>query len=455
LQTDFELGVNEREELKIDPLLTRPNGILIGHTEDKGKKIEIRIPKDNLDMVCQTNIILGSPRMGKDNCAINLVVENALNLKAGAFIPDVIDEKGNGRGMCDSLLSSLPPERVIDLNLADYFNPIYFGLEDVSKLIGVNGMNVIADSLTKVLDLESTTNSQELCSLIAKVCKCNLYDMYCCLKSKKFAESLYEIIKEEDELLALEYKHEFLNAKNDKAIQTLKTRLKMILGNPHFKHMMAQEPNPEINFEKWIREGKVVLLRMDKMAIGEIGIKILMFLISMKVFWIKKIIKTDDPTLIVFNEPHQYMSDGLQELMESMMTESPKYRLSCSFIIHNAYQLPQKLWEIMKSSSSNVFLFKNSNRRIYVDYSEQIKPIEVDTAMKTEKWESLFLPFIDGKMIEPLFVKMLPPPKDRLPVYNNNYLTQEHSKTYGRNVIEVREKIIETELAMYNEGKSA
>jgi hypothetical protein len=451
LQVDFELGVSEREELKIHSLLRKKDGILIGHTEDKGKKVDIRIPKDNLDMIMQTNIILGSPRMGKDNFGINLVVENALHLNAGAFIPDVIDEKGNGRGMCDSLRSSLPPDRLIDLNLADYFNPIYFGLEDVAKLIGVNGMNVIADNFVRVLDLEDTTDSQELCSLIAKVCKCNIYEMYCCLKSKQYANSLYEIVKEEDELMALEYKHEFLNAKKDKAIHTVKTRLKMILGNPHFKHMIAQDNNKDIDFEKWIRERKVVLFRMDKMAIGEIGVKILMFLISMKVFWIKKIIKTDDPTLIVFNEPHQYMSDGFQELAQSMMTEAPKYRLMCNWIIHNPYQLPQKLYEIMKSSSSNVFLFKNSNRRIYVDYMEQLKPIEIDTAMETEKWESLFLPFIDGKQLEPIFVKMLPPPKDRIKVYDNEYLTQEHSKFYGRNVNEVREKILETELAMYAE----
>jgi hypothetical protein len=194
---------------------------------------------------------------------------------------------------------------------------------------------------------------------------------------------------------------------------------------------------------------------MNKMDIGEIGVKILMFLIAMKVFWIKKIIKTDDPTIIVFNEPHQFMSAGFQELAESIMTESPKFRLMSIWIIHDPYQLPHKLWEIMKASSSNVFLFKNSNRRIYVDFSDQLKPIEIDTAMKTEKWESIFLPFIDGKQLEPLFVKMLPPPKDRLQIYNNEKLTKYHSEFYGRNVNLVRDKIMEIELSMYNEEKTA
>lgn len=455
LQLDFDLGINQREELKIDKLLTNKNGILIGHTEDKGKQIEIRLPTHNLDTLMNTNILIGSPRMGKDNTMVNMIVEFANTIDAGAIIPDVIDEKGNGRGMCDSILSSLPEEKIIDLNLGDYYNPIYFGLEDVAKLIGVNGMNVIADNFVKVLELEDTTDSQELCSLIARACKCNIYKMYCCLKSKEYAKKIYEQVKQEDELLALEFYHEYLNVKRDKAISTVKTRLKMILGNPHFKHMMAQDENNKVDFEKWIRERKIVLLRMNKMNIGDIGVRILMYLISLKVFWIKKIIQTDDPTLIVFNEPHQFMSDGFQELTESMMAESPKYRLCLNWIFHNPNQLPTKLWEIMKSSSSTYYLFKNTNLKLYTDLKEQLQPIEIETAMKTEKYESIMLPFIDGKQLEPIFVKMLPPTKTRMKPYDNQHLINEHSKIYGVDVNTVREKLMKIEMSMYEQNKTA
>lgn len=455
LQTEFEMGINQREELKVDKLLTQKNGVLIGHTKDKGKDVEIKIPTTNLDMFMQTNVVAGSPRMGKDTFFCNYIVESVKQLNVGAFIPDVIDEKGNGRGMCDTIRDSLPPEKVIDLNLGDYMNPIYFGLEDVADLIGTNGMNVIADNFVKVLDLEGTTDTQELCSLIAKACKCNIYQMYLCLRSKEFAKEIHEELKGEDELLALEYFHEFLNVKRDKAVATLKTRLKMILGNPHFKHMMAQEHNETVDFEKWIRERKVVLLRMNKMNIGEIGVKVLMYLISMKIFWIKKIIQTNDPTFIVYNEPHQYMSDGLQELNEAMMTESPKYRLGMFFLIHNPSQLPRKLWDIMTSSSINFYLFKNTNYKLYSDLEEQLKPIEISTAMKTEKYESILLPFIDGKQLEPLFVKMLPPPITRMKPFDNEHLTSEHSKYYGRKVEDVRKKIIEIELGIYGDEKTA
>src|SRR5690606_35478970 len=113
-----------------------------------------------------------------------------------------------------------------------------FGLEDVADKIGINGMNVIADNFVKVLGLENTTNAQELCTMVARVCRCNIYKMYCFLKSRQYAEKVYEEVLEYDELLAMELKYEYLSNKKsdqDAGAKALRTRLKTILGNPQFK----------------------------------------------------------------------------------------------------------------------------------------------------------------------------------------------------------------------------
>lgn len=465
LQVDFALNAVERVEPDIPKSLKTKHGILIGHTEFRNKLYEIKLPffdshtkkeyiKSILDDFMKSYVFTGSPRMGKDTGIINLIVESAKR-GVGAFIPDVIDEKGNDRGMTDSIRDSLPPETIIDLNIGDYFNPIYFGLEDVAALIGENGMNVIADNFVKVLGLEKTSNAQELCALVAKACRCNLYKMYCFLKSRKFAKSVYEQLLKEDELLAMEVKFEYLNnakAGDDQGAKALRTRLKVILGNPHFKNMMAQEPNPAINFEKWIREHKVVLLRMKKIDIGEVGIQIIMYLLSMKIFWIKKIIATDDCTFIVYNEPKQFISEGLSDLFQDMMTESPKFRLAPCFAFHHPDMLgSRELWNVMQSASLNWFLYKNTNLGMYRSVEEQLKPIDIDMAMKTKQHESIFLPFVGGEQLTPIFVKMLPPPAKRQQMFDNSNLTSEHSKVYGKPVKEVRERIMEIEMSMYNE----
>src|SRR5206468_4459300 len=132
------------------------------------------------------------------------------------------------------------------------------------------------------------------------------------------------------------------------------------------------------------------------MDIGEMGVKIIVYLLVMKIFWIKKIIETDDCTFITFNEPHQFMSDGLEELMQSILVESPKYRLSPIIAFHHPSMLTKKLWDIIQSSSINWLLFKNTNINMYKSVEEQLQPITVEVAMKTKQYESIFLPFIGG-----------------------------------------------------------
>jgi hypothetical protein len=497
LQTDFTINAIERIDSDIPKILQTKNGIPIGHTEFRGKNFLITLPyvdrnivnEDNvkdillefgfdkkdvnkspstllkmfnnhmkhvLDDFMKCYVVTGSPRMGKDTAIINLIIESAKR-GVGAFIPDVIDEKGNDRGMCDSIRDSLPPDMVVDLNIGDYFNPIYFGLEDVAELIGENGINVIADNFVKVLKLDNTSNAQELCSLVAKACRCNIYKMYCFLKSKKIARQVYNELLKKDELLAMEVKFEYLNnpnAGNDQGAKALKTRLKNILSNPHFKNMMAQEPNPEINFVQWIKDHKVVLMRMRKMDIGDIGVQIMMYLVSMKVFWLKKILATDDCTFIVYNEPKQYINEALADMFQDILTESPKFRLAPVFIFHHPDMLGSRdLWNVMQSASLNWFLYKNTNSKMYSSIEENLRPIDVETAMKTKQYECIFLPFVGGEQLTPFFVQMLDAPKRRkdIKMYDNSHLTAEHSKIFGKSVKEVREMILQTEIAMYNE----
>ncbi len=139
IQKDFNLGIDERQELNVNKLLTKKDGILIGHTEDKGKEVEIKIPYENDDSFFNTSIYFGSPRNGKDVTLTNTIIESCLKANCGAIVPDVIDEPI--RGMADMLSNYLPEERVVDINLCDINHYIYLGLDDVindAKCFGNN-----------------------------------------------------------------------------------------------------------------------------------------------------------------------------------------------------------------------------------------------------------------------------------------------------------------------------
>jgi hypothetical protein len=459
LQREFAIEVDQRDEVTVPKSLIGKDGILIGNAEVKGKEIPITLPADNLDDFMKSYVFSGSPRMGKDVGQINLIVESAKKGVSGAFVPDVIDEQGNSRGMADSIRDALPKEKLIDLNLADYFNPIYFGLEDLIEMLGENGLDIMANNLVKIFELNDHATSQTLCRLVAKACKCNLYKMSLFLKSKAYAEEVYEGIVQEDELLAMEIEYEYLDESLNltQAKNALRVRLEEILGNRHFKHMMAQPPNKNLNFEKWIREGKVVILRMNKLQLGDLGVQLLMYLIVQKLFWIKKIMQTDHCTFLTLNEPHQFMSSALESVLSEMLVECPKYRLSLLIAFH--YPSPQfisdNLYQAIKTASINWLLYKNTNMKMYNSIKEQLYPITPEMAMKTERYESIFMPFINGKQEDPFFLKMLPPPSQRQEMYDNKELTLHHSIKYGRPIKYVVEDIKNTELNMYRSMKEA
>ncbi|PTR86730.1 hypothetical protein, partial [Bacillus anthracis] len=188
LQVEYEVKVREREQLTI-PKEIRGKGIMMGHSEEKNNKVPISIPVKNKDHLATTYAFVGSPRNGKDMSSARFIIEAAKN-GHGAIITDVIDEQG--RGMSDLVKQNLPDDKVVDIDFTDINNPIYFGLDDVIELIGKQGNDIIANDLVKILELDDKYDSKQLARLIAKVNKCNIYDMYCFLKSDSFAKQVFE-----------------------------------------------------------------------------------------------------------------------------------------------------------------------------------------------------------------------------------------------------------------------
>lgn len=456
LQKEYNLKVNEREETTIHSLIRSNKGLLIGHSEEKNKKVAITIPTNNKDDFAKSYVFMGSPRTGKDTSIINFIVEAAEKFGCGAVIPDVINESGNDRGMADSIRDALPPEKIIDLDLGDFNNPIYFGMDDIIDIVGPNGVNLVANNLVKVLGLEELTNSKQLSRLLFKAVKCNLYDAYCFLQSDKYAKQVYNELLSSDELLALQLKYHYFEQgqKINQAKNAILARLDDLLGNDIIKNMFAQEPNKRFNLKKWISEGKVVIVRAMKNDLGDLGAQVMMYLLTLKVYWMKKIMHKSHPeqvTFLVYNEFFQYMSKGLEETISDAVVECPKFRLSFMFAFHNtsSLQISKGLWSVLQSASINFFLFKNTNFGVYRDMAEQLDPIPLDVAMKTEKYEAIFLPYIGGKQLTPIFVKMLPPPKQRKKMYNNSDLSLIHACKFGTSIHIVRERIRDREVEMY------
>lgn len=456
LQLEYNLEVDEKSHMKIPSELLKNKGILIGKVKYKGYIRDICLDDSNKDDFMKSYCYVGSPRTGKDTSMINFIVE-AAKKGHGAIIPDAINEMGNDRGMADSIRDALPKDRIIDISLDDYNFPVYFGLEDIMDLIGHNGINLMADNLIQILGLADNYASRKLTRLIAKACKCNLYDMYCFIRSPRYQQEILKRVMEEDELLGLELKHEFIEANVPANVKgAILSRLDEVMGNDLLKYMFAQEKNNKLDIKKWISEGKIIIIRMTKTEIGELGTQVLMYLLTLRIFWIKKMLNKDKDAkdkcvFLVFNEFFQYMSSSLESVLMQMIVECPKYRLGMLFAFHSPTpnQISKDFWETLKSSSLNYFLFKNTNEKVYSDMAQTLKPITSDMAMKTEKYESIFIPYVGGKQLEPFFMKMLMPPKERQKMFDNSNLTEEHKEKYGTHLKDVIGRVRDRELWMY------
>lgn len=224
---------------------------------------------------------------------------------------------------------------------------------------------------------------------------------------------------------------------------TVINRLDELLSLSITKNLFAAPKNPEFDLQTFIEQNKVVLIRMKKDGgLGEQGTKVMINLVLLKINWLKKIKKTDNVTFLVFNEFHQYATETFNETLSSLILESPKYRLGINLIFHTPNKIDKKLWECIQSASKGMFLFKNGNLGIFKELAEKLKPLDVESCLKIEKHECLFLSNIDKS--EPFFIKMKPTDK-----FDPNYHSQKQTRKFGIPVKVVNDHVYKTEKWMY------
>lgn len=442
LQVDYEIEVNEKGSTTVNKHFLSSKGLWMGNVSVRGKDQEFRLPTNDLDQLCGTYGFIGEPRSGKDMSCSRFIIELAKN-GHGAIVPDAIDEAG--RGMCDIIKQNLPEEKIVDIDLADFTNPIHFGLGDIVEAIGIHGVDIIANDVVGILELDQNYSSKQLARLVAKACDCNLYDMFNFLKSDKYARMIQKrIIARGNELLKLQLEKEYFGVTIPQNIKgAVINRLDELLSMSITKNLFAAPKNPAFDLQKFIEENKVVLIRMKKDGgLGEQGTKVMINLVLLKINWLKKIKKTDNVTFIVFNEFHQYATTTFNEMLSSLILESPKYRLGINLIFHTPLKIDKKLWECIQSGSKGLFLFKNGNLGVFRDLMERIKPLDLEACTKIVKHESLFLSNMDNA--EPFFIKMKPADK-----FDANYISEKQTAAYGTPVQIVNDYVYETEKFMY------
>lgn len=466
-----ELNVKKNVETNLPSVLATDKGILVGHAQLKDEKSPISIPLTNLDETFRSYGFVGSPRMGKDTLMKNMIIESCLHHGISTIVLDQIMEQGE-RGLADGIRDVLPPEKVIDIDCSDeeYFPPLDL-TEVVKKLGDRNGADRFANELIDFFgDLEDMGQSRSILRTFAKASQGSIYNIKMLIENEEFRINRikelkeygqFRLVKELDkwsttfkekrntkgEVVDIVVDRDGQKALESKASSIL-NRLEEFLGTDSLFNIFAQDPHEDLDLEKWMSEGKVIIFRIPNRKLGPLPAKTLAHWITLKTFMTKLLMDPNEgKSFIVFNEPHQYLTTGLKHLMQRILLEGPKWRLSAMFAFHHFGLLKYGLDEDMRSAGINWFLFANDNKKVFIDLEEQLKPtFDAELAMQTEAYDAIVISRFNGIRQNPFLMRALAPPSKRYPEYDNSFLTKRHARQFGRHWQDIEKQTSQKEI---------
>lgn len=471
---DDALSVNRKVETEIPSIFTDNNGMALGHAEVRGDEIPIYLPLNNPNETYRGYVMQGGMGMGKDTALQNFVVEGCLNHGMSFVIIDQVNKEGR-EGLANGIRDSLPPDKIIDLDYSDedYVPPL--DLTEVIRKLGRKGLNRFALEMIDFFgDVENMGQSRKLLREFAMASYGNIHDIQMLIEDENFRRQRIEQLRKNGrERLAEKLdkwttetevkiktdkdgnevsRDEKVTYDGQKALLSkagaLLNRLDEFLGDETLFNIFAQQPHNDVNFEKWMAEGKTIIIRVPDRVLGAPAVRTLVHWITLKVFMTRLLMSNDEQangTFLVYNEPQTYLNDGLTKLISRVATQGRKERLGALIAVQYFDQLG-KLTKDLTGGGVNWILFRSGDESVYQALKGRLEPnITIEDAMSIEKYHALNVLEFGGRPQPPFVVKMLPPSYERYQAYDNSFLTKRHARQYGRNYAEVDRMITEKE----------
>lgn len=428
------LDAKKRVEVEVPAAMRDERGIYLGNAEVKDEEIPVFMPLANPDNFYRGYTFIGGQGAGKDTAIKNWVVEANLKHNVSFIIPDAIVEEGN-RGMADGIRDALPPDRIIDLDLNDNNYVVPMDLTEAIKALGRNGASRFADEMIDFMQIEGLSRSEKYLTDAAKASNGNLFNIKRIIEDEDFrANRIEELMDEGNIRLARELLTWGDNDELGNKCDAILTRLNRFFGNERLYDIFAQEPLKDVDFRKWMAEGKVVIIRVPNgRGLGEHAVKTLVHWITLKAFITRLLMTKEEQRngcFMVFNEPEQYASEGLTKLMGRIGTEGRKERFGSIYAFHHWNKLPVSLQENLQGGGVQQFLFMNDHTKTF-DLSKHRfeETIPLDEAYKLPAHYAIISVRAAGEMQPAFICHMAPPVKSD---YDNSFLTKRHAQMYGR-----------------------
>lgn len=445
------LTVNRKIETEIPSIFQDDSGILIGYSEVKGELIPIYLPVKYANQFFKGYVFQGGMGAGKDTALQNFVVEGAMKHNISFVIIDQVNKEGR-EGMANGIRDSLPPDKIVDLDMSDNDYSIPLDITEVMRKLGRRGADRFADELVDFFgDVESMSRTRKYLRWAAKASGGSLQVTKQILEEQEYRmQKADEMEQQGNHRVANELRSWGEQNKIDSKIAPVMDRLDTFFGNDLLYNTFTQPPMPEMDFEKWMREGKIIIIRVPDRKLGTSSVKTLVHWIALKTLMTRLLMDNEgqeNGAFIVFNEPQTYMTDGLRKLMARVAVQGRKERLGSLFAFHHIGQIPDALADDLRAGGVHWFLFANDHKKVFETMKEELAPtFTVDDALRIPQHHAINILNFGESRQDAFLVHMLPPCYERYEAHDNSFLTQRHCRMYGRKVEEVERMLIQQEV---------
>lgn len=429
-----EMSTKKQVESVIPDALQRKENLLLGYARMKDREYPVGLNTSEKDEFYCGYTFIGKQGVGKDTLIQNTVHEGAMKHGISYIVMDWICEKGN-RGMADGIRNLLPKDKIIDLDLSNEEWIIPMDLTEVVSKLGRKGGSRFALEMVDFLDMGDLPRSQKFLMEASKASGGSLRNIKRIIEDEDYRmDKIEELIDEGNIRTAKELSSWGPNEVLGNKCDAILSRLNMFFGDDTLHDIFSQKPLPELNFEKWMSEGKTIIVRMPKRVLGNAS-AVLAHWVTLKVFMTRMLMSNEDKEkhgcFVIFNEPEQVVSKGMAGLMGRIATEGRKERLGSMFAFHHWDKLPGYLQDNLLAGGVNQMLFASEHKKTFENAKERLLPeFTMEDALGTPKFHAIAI--LNTKVPIPAILVKLTPPVPTEQRYDNSELTIEHAKLYGR-----------------------
>lgn len=329
--------VFERQAIKskASPAITRNRGLLLGHNEHAGEKLEVSL---SVEQRTRHMHVIGASGTGKSTLLFNLIRQDILYGEGVA----VLDPHGD---LIDRICGIIPPERIADVVLVDP--------SDETHSVGFNILsahsdlekNLLASDLVAVFQRLSTSWGDQMNSVLSNAIlaflesdRCGtIADLRRFLIESPFRNEFLKSVKDSE--IVYYWQKSFPHLSGNKSIGSILTRLDTFLAQKPIRHMVSQ-PENRLDFAHIMDSGKIFLAKLPEGLLGRENSYLLGTLLVSK---FQQIAMSRQAQQITARRDYWLYIDEFANFITPSMAEilsgARKYRIGLTLAHHELHQL--------------------------------------------------------------------------------------------------------------------